>query len=207
MFWCSKQVLNAVVNVEAALWPRLLHRLALAISKTILRGLMSAAAKSALACRLGQGAPELRRAGPGQAIPDPQFTLPSAVAGGQPRPSDAVLAQQCSGGQWWAALQGTHAMVHRGSACPTCMYSSMARQNRTAARCTPAAAGSVKSACAAMSTDDLPACNLPHCAAVAPQPVQALGPHVAPLGLLHWPAAGSRWPATYHGSIFVGEHG
>ncbi|PRW57690.1 sorbosone dehydrogenase [Chlorella sorokiniana] len=88
---------------------------------------------------LGDGQPELRRAGPGQAIPDPQFTLPSAVAGGKPRPSDAVLAQQCT--------------------------------------------------------------------AVAPKPVQALGPHVAPLGLLYWPAQGSRWPATYHGSVFVGEHG
>lgn len=51
---------------------------------------------------LGGGAPELRLPGPGGAIPDPQFTLPAA---GQPRPTDAALAQQCAGvlqGGWSA---------------------------------------------------------------------------------------------------------
>jgi hypothetical protein len=52
--------------------------------------------------------------------------------------------------------------------------------------------------------------------------VQALGPHVAPLGVLYWPAEDEvpadastgatqqqqeEWPEEYGGSVFVGEHG
>lgn len=56
--------------------------------------------------------------------------------------------------------------------------------------------------------------------------MQALGPHVAPLGVLYWAASSAansssggnssssdgagwpqRWPAQYDGSVFVGEHG
>jgi glucose/arabinose dehydrogenase len=51
-------------------------------------------------------------------------------------------------------------------------------------------------------------------AANTPPPVQALGPHVAPLGVLYWPDAApaatngeQRWPDEYDGSVFVGEHG
>ncbi|KAL4422819.1 hypothetical protein ABPG75_009016 [Micractinium tetrahymenae] len=68
------------------------------------------------------------------------------------------------------------------------------------------------------------------CSEQTPPPVQALGPHVAPLGVLFWAAAPSvqssagssngssggggggaaplqRWPAQYDGTVFVGEHG
>ncbi|KAI3430519.1 hypothetical protein D9Q98_005112 [Chlorella vulgaris] len=63
---------------------------------------------------------------------------------------------------------------------------------------------------------------LQRCQETAPPPVQALGPHVAPLGVLYWPAedevpAGAstgatqqqqeEWPEEYAGSVFVGEHG
>lgn len=49
---------------------------------------------------------------------------------------------------------------------------------------------------------------LPPHADVALPPVQALGPHVAPLGVLFWPASGTAdWPAQYDGSVFVAEHG
>lgn len=45
--------------------------------------------------------------------------------------------------------------------------------------------------------------------------IQALGPHVAPLGLAYWPAPGGggisagvqRWPARYDGSFFNAQHG
>ncbi|EFN51270.1 hypothetical protein CHLNCDRAFT_55227 [Chlorella variabilis] len=58
------------------------------------------------------------------------------------------------------------------------------------------------------------------CKEVAVPPVQALGPHVAPLGVLYWTppvtaaeadgaSSGQRqqWPAQYDGGVFVGEHG
>lgn len=57
----------------------------------------------------------------------------------------------------------------------------------------------------------LPASQPARAAAVAPRPLQALGPHVSPLGVLHWaaPADGEAraWPAEYDNSIFVAEHG
>jgi glucose/arabinose dehydrogenase len=50
-----------------------------------------------------------------------------------------------------------------------------------------------------------------NCSASAPRPLQALGPHVAPLGVLYWaaPAAGEdrAWPAEYDNSLFIAEHG
>ena len=49
------------------------------------------------------------------------------------------------------------------------------------------------------------------CAAEAPRPIQALGPHVSPLGVAYWalpPAPQAQpWPAQYEGTVFVGEHG
>jgi glucose/arabinose dehydrogenase len=59
-------------------------------------------------------------------------------------------------------------------------------------------------------------------AAIAVPIVQALGPHVAPLGVLYWAPAGQRvveaeggaaqqaaqqWPSRYDGGVFVAEHG
>lgn len=50
------------------------------------------------------------------------------------------------------------------------------------------------------------------CAAAAPRPIQALGPHVSPLGVAYWALPRSArqaqpWPAQYEGSVFIGEHG
>ncbi|PSC69269.1 snurportin-1 [Micractinium conductrix] len=53
------------------------------------------------------------------------------------------------------------------------------------------------------------------CAAVAKKPLQALGPHVAPLGALYWPHLPrlprlpntQRWPLRFRGGVFVAEHG
>ncbi|KAL4439879.1 hypothetical protein ABPG75_002880 [Micractinium tetrahymenae] len=52
------------------------------------------------------------------------------------------------------------------------------------------------------------------CSEIAPPPLQALGPHVAPLGALYWsrtaslPAAGvQRWPAQWGNGFFSAQHG
>ncbi|PSC76447.1 sorbosone dehydrogenase [Micractinium conductrix] len=55
------------------------------------------------------------------------------------------------------------------------------------------------------------------CAEIAEPPVQALGPHVAPLGVLFWGANASapgysavepqQWPEAFDSSVFVAEHG
>ena len=46
---------------------------------------------------------------------------------------------------------------------------------------------------------------------MAPRPLQALGPHVSPLGVLYWPAPAPgqprAWPAEYDNSVFIAEHG
>ena len=52
------------------------------------------------------------------------------------------------------------------------------------------------------------------CGAVARRPIQALGPHVSPLGIAYWETAASSkapgarpWPAQYEGTVFIGQHG
>ncbi|KAL4439877.1 hypothetical protein ABPG75_002878 [Micractinium tetrahymenae] len=51
------------------------------------------------------------------------------------------------------------------------------------------------------------------CAEIAPPPLQALGPHIAPLGVLYWPNSASlpasvqRWPAEWGGGFFSAQHG
>ena len=49
------------------------------------------------------------------------------------------------------------------------------------------------------------------CADQTPQPIQALGAHVSPLGVAYWalptgPAA-KPWPAQYEDTVFVAQHG
>lgn len=42
-----------------------------------------------------------------------------------------------------------------------------------------------------------------------PRPIQALGPHVSPLGVAYWGKGPQSlpWPAQYEGTVFVAQHG
>ena len=49
------------------------------------------------------------------------------------------------------------------------------------------------------------------CADQTPQPIQALGAHVSPLGVAYWAlptgSAAKPWPAQYEDTVFVAQHG
>ncbi|KAL4436658.1 hypothetical protein ABPG75_003797 [Micractinium tetrahymenae] len=57
----------------------------------------------------------------------------------------------------------------------------------------------------------LPGMTAQRCARVAKKPLQALGPHIAPLGVLYWPravrAGQQQWPVGFGNGFFVAEHG
>lgn len=56
-----------------------------------------------------------------------------------------------------------------------------------------------------------PGLTAQRCSQVAKKPLQALGPHVAPLGALYWPrvvkAGQQKWPIGFGNGFFVAEHG